>query len=172
MHDRRSFAGRLLAVATTLLLSPAALWASPGRALFVIARSKNANLLKFEVRERADGRLDPARPLDVYWLMLAENGRREELTWTERKFAYGFVVTRVSEQGCRLTLTACARRSIQVERTSAGYRAQLSIHGKPATLRRIFVRSHDGGLLPRVEYVELSGVDESGALVSERIAAT
>ena len=36
------------------------------------------------------------QPIDVYWLMLAENGRREELTWMERKMAYGFEVSGLS----------------------------------------------------------------------------
>ncbi len=111
----------------------------------------------------------PACPIDAYWLMLAENGRREELTWTERKLAYGFSVSEQTGQGLTLHLSACTTRELRVRSTAGAFRAQLDIAGQAAFLQRIFVHTEEGLLLPRVRYVELFGVTTGARPVSERI---
>jgi len=58
--------------------------------LFIIERSKNANVVHYDARLDADGRLDPKEPVVAYWIMLAEDGRRENLNWIEKRKAYGF----------------------------------------------------------------------------------
>ena len=58
--------------------------------LFIIERSKNANVVHYDARLTADGKLDPKDPVIAYWVLSAEDGRREELSWIEKKKAYGF----------------------------------------------------------------------------------
>jgi len=82
MLTRRALPVALAAAALELSASPE-LFALPSRELFTLGRSKNANVVKYAVRTGQNGRLNPAEPVEAYWLMLAENGRREELTWTE-----------------------------------------------------------------------------------------
>lgn len=108
------------------------------------------------------------QPIDVYWLMLAENGRREELTWMERKMAYGFEVSKATPQGFTLQLAAYKQRLIRVEKAGESFRARIFISGKPATLTRLFIFS-DGGIVPKVRYVDLYGITDERAKVSERI---
>ena len=138
--------------------------------MFTLARTKNANVIKYAVRVDRDEHLDRKNPIEAYWLMRAEDGRREELTWTERRLAYGFSVSRVSQDGLILRLSACATRDLHVRPTLAGYRAELDISGQRAFLQRIFVRTDEGSLIPRVRYVEISGVTSDGQRVQERIA--
>lgn len=147
--------------------------AQPAENLFTVARSKNANVVRYDIQRRADGQLDPAQPVAAYWLMLAENGRREGLSWLERELAYGFSVSKVTGAGFSLRLLAFKQREIQVHHAGGSYRARVVISGKPATLNRIFVRADEGGgLLPRVRYVELQGIADGGTPVTERIPAT
>ena len=47
--------------------------------LFTISRSTNANVLHYDANFASPGKLDPKMPIVVYWIMLAENGRREEI---------------------------------------------------------------------------------------------
>ena len=85
MLSRRAF--QWLAPATLLeLCLPALAQAAPSRELFTLARNTNANVVKYAVRIAKDGQLEASDPIEAYWRMLAENGRREELTWTERQF--------------------------------------------------------------------------------------
>lgn len=159
-----------------LLAGGAWCWGRPAAAapraslLFSIARSKNANVVRYVAL--LDGqRLDPRRPIHAYWQMLAEDGRREELSFAEHKLAYGFEVSRLGPTSCELRLVAFAERVVLVERSSHGVRALVRIAGEQAVLQRIFVKASEGGLLPSVEYVDVRGTSLSGAPVSERLRA-
>lgn len=137
--------------------------------LFTIVRSKNANVVRYVARTTRQSALDLRRPIDAHWLMLAEDGRREELSWAERRLAYGFSVSNVSAGGCALALVACESRPIRAERAGNGFRALLSIRGQRSILKRIFVQTTEAGLLPSVAYLELFGTTLDGAPLSERI---
>lgn len=138
--------------------------------LFLIARSKNRNVVHYSARLQ-DGQLHPESPVEAHWQMLAEDGRREELSWAERKLAYGFSVSELAPESCRLQLVAFKNRSLSVERQAQSFRAVVSIAGKRAVLERIFVQTHEGGILPSVEYLELFGTALSGGAVNERLTA-
>jgi Domain of unknown function (DUF4833) len=167
MLSRRDL--HVLASGAALSLVAPRLFATSSRELFTLGRSKNANVVRYAVRSGADGRLDAARPVEAYWLMLAEDGRREELTWTERKLAYGFSVSEQTSQGLLLHLSACSARELRVRSSDGAFRAELAIAGQRAFLQRIFVHTEEGLLLPRVRFVELSGVTARARHVSERI---
>ena len=138
--------------------------------LFRIERSKNANVVQYAVQLRADGSLDPKEPVVAYWLRLAKDGRRKELSWVQRRFAYGFETdydreTRVAT----LRMRADIGREIRVVRTDHGYRAELPIDGRPAIVERIFIESIEGGVLPKVEHIDFWGADvETGEPRYER----
>ena len=151
------------------LCAPLAASAGASRELFTLGRSSNANVVKYAVRAGKDGRLLTSAPVEAYWLMLAENGRREELTWTERELAYGFSVSDVSAQGCTLHLAACADRALRVSAANGGYRVELAIAHSPAILHSVFVQLDSGALLPSVRHVEVSGVTATGMRICERI---
>jgi hypothetical protein len=167
MLSRRAW--HLVAAGAALDLFAPRAHAATSRELFTLSRSKNANVVKYAVRTDAQGGLDAASPVEAYWLMLAENGRREELTWTERKLAYGFSISRQSRQGFALHLSACSKREVYVLAAGGSFRAELGIAGQRAFLQRIFVSTEEGLLLPHVRYIELSGITASAQRVTERI---
>lgn len=168
MLSRRAFHGIAPAALLQLCLSERAS-ALPSRELFTLARNTNANVLKYAVHTRRDGLLDSDNPIEAYWLMFAENGRREELTWTERQLAYGFSTSNSSPYGCLLRLTACPERELRVHMIDAAFRVEVVISGKLATLKRIFVFAESHAFLPSVRYVEISGISASGKRVTERL---
>ncbi len=168
MLNRRSLAG-LFGAAVAHAVCPASAEARPTAVtLFTIARSKNANVVRYRARLDKNG-LDLARPIEAYWLMLAEGGHREELTWAERRLAYGFDWSNVTAQHCSLDLSAVKQRRLEVERRDGRFVALLTIAGKRAALERIFVQTSEGGLLPNVQYLDVTGVSSSGGLLRERI---
>jgi Domain of unknown function (DUF4833) len=142
---------------------------SDGSQLFRIARSKNANVVVYRACLRGDG-LNLAQPISAHWVMLAEDGRREELTWAERQFAYGFEVTQATADSCYVTLLACKDRPVLVERGAQGFRARCRVAGERAVLSRVFVQTREGGLVPSVQHVDLVGVSTRGAPLRERLA--
>ena len=56
--------------------------------LFTIEKNTNANAVHYEARLTRDGRLDPIQPVIAYWVMAAEDGRRQALNFIERTRAY------------------------------------------------------------------------------------
>jgi hypothetical protein len=168
MLSRRAF--QMLAPAIlSELCRPRLAHALPSRELFTLARNTNANVVKYAVRTGKDGVLDGTDPIEAYWLMLAENGRREPLTWTERHLAYGFSVSSSSQRGCVLRLTACPERELNVRAFAGAYRAEAAIAKQLAVLQRIYVCAEQHSLLPSVRYVEISGTNTTGQWVTERI---
>jgi hypothetical protein len=172
MHRRKLFESAIALAGSTFVcpLASAAKAGSTAR-LFVITRSKNANIVRYDVRLKSDGSLDSAQPMVAYWILAAENNRRESLSWLERRLAYGYEVTDVRDDGFRLRLAAFERRPLRVERDAAGaFRARTQIGNRPAFLRRVFVDTSERGVLPSVNYLELHGSDAARSTpVSERL---
>jgi hypothetical protein len=157
-------------IAFAMLLSlPAS--ALRGRGLFVIQRSKNANTVQYDLRVDRYGKPHADEPLTAYWVLHERGGRREGLSFFERQLAYGWrIVGPVREAGFVFQLQACDRRSIRVTRQAGRYRAQIRIAGKTAYLTKLFVKSTETGLVPKVHYVELFGEDAAtGAALRERL---
>jgi hypothetical protein len=130
------------------------------RHLFTIQRSKNVNLVQYDAQLTPAGKLDPKEPVVAYWVMLAEDGRKQQLMWIEKEMAYGFKARYEAEGDFAiLDMVADIRRTVKIYETGGRYRAETLIDGKPAFVEKIYVKSIEGNTLPRVEYVEFSGED-------------
>ena len=165
MLSRRAALGVALALSAGTVLAGGSV---TSQKLFPITRSKNANVVNYAVRLR-DKRLDLEDPMVAYWVMNAEDGRREGLSWLE-EFAYGFDVTsKVTLSGFRVRLKAFSAREIAVEKTADNrYRATITIRGRRAILDKIHVATDESGVKPTVRYVDLFGKVGNEA-VSERL---
>jgi len=131
----------------------------------------NANVVHYEARLDSVSELERVRPLVAYWVMLAEDGRRQELGWFERQFAYGWSqVSRTEARRLEVRLMAFSQRSLVVRVEASGaVRAELRISGRAAVLQRIFVQLADGGG-PTVRHIDLFGTElDSGRPVRERL---
>ncbi len=139
--------------------------------LFFIERSKNKNLVQYDVQLTANKDLSDSRPVNVYWVL--ENGRREELNPIERKYAYGIArQEKVDRDKFKVILAAFKGLEIIVEKLNDSFKAVVSINGTESILQKIYVKSEETQAgLPRVLYVELFGRNkETGRPVKERIS--
>lgn len=146
-------------------------FAQSAQNLFIIQRSKNRNEVHYDARLLQDGRLDPKKPVIAYWRLLAEDGRREELGFFERRKAYGFSLKPDSSGKLYwMTLVAYRDRAIKVYKNGKGACAELVIDGQPSYLRKLYIATDESGFIPSVKYVELYGVDvKSGKPRREKI---
>ena len=128
--------------------------------LFIIERSKNANVVHYDARLTADGKLDPKEPVIAYWVMVTKGGRREKLNWVEKKKAYGFTIKQdPSVNGFKMTLVAAPERQITVKKEKDAVRAEAAIDGRPAVLEKMYINASDGLTGPKVQYIEVYGKD-------------
>lgn len=138
--------------------------------LFRIERSKNDNIVAYDLRLDGDGRPDPKSPVEAYWV-IAEDGARYALSAVQKRFAYGFKSELVDPEVVVLRLAADLGREIRVERVRGVFRALIDIGGRRAVLDHIYVKSVERKLLlPSVEFVDLFGFDpDTGDERRERI---
>jgi hypothetical protein len=123
----------------------------------------------YELRRGADGALDGTEPVHASWILLAEQGEREELSFFERSLAYGFALDS-TRSGQQLRLRAAPDRPVTLSEHRGCTRALTRIAGRAGVLDTIFVQA-GAGLIPAVQWVELSGVDaETGEPLRERLS--
>jgi len=127
--------------------------------LFRLERSKNANIVQYDVQLTSDGKLYPKEPVIAYWIRLAEDGRKKDLTWFQRKWYYGFKTKYNASSNAAIILMARCQREIKIYEVEGVYRGEIRINGQPAFLERIFVTYPEKGLFRNTGYVELYGKD-------------
>jgi hypothetical protein len=148
----------LSAVILTSIVVPA--YAKNTRPLFVIERSTNKNVVHYDAQLTRDGSLDPKEPVIAYWVMLANGGHREELTFLEKQLGLGFTIQPDSSgRGYRMALAADRQREITVYQKGDQVGAEIMISGRLALLRKVHVNLTEGFVLPTVNSIELFGRD-------------
>lgn len=151
----------IVAFALATLCATAGLAAEPCPAhLFVIERSKNANIVAYDAKSGPTGEFKSSEPVVAYWLLNAKKGQREELTVVERKHAYGFDVTPGDTPGIYvMAFKASRKRRLMIRMLNGCPVAIAPIGGHDGILHRLFVQSKTDSLRQKVEYVELFGED-------------
>ncbi len=139
--------------------------------LFRIGRSKNANVIVYEARLSPAGAFDPNEPVKASWLLLADKGEREDLSWFEWRMAYGFDIRPANPgPGYLLTFKAKVDRPVRVLLRHGCPVAIAPFGGKQGILKRIFIQAEDHYLIPSVNYVDVFGSDpETGQELYEHI---
>ncbi len=170
-RSRRRALARLLAAGGALAIARVGWAKEKSQRLFVIDRSKNANIVAYDAHLDDDGYLDLKEPLTAYWVLKAEGGGRAKLTWFQWKYAYGFVVVgKPTREGFRFHMFAVPERVFAVRRARGQYRAELILTGRTCQLVSIYVHTDESGILPKVLYADLHGRDlASGRPIVERI---
>ena len=168
----RSFIIVLLLLILSLL--PESIFAVSGDKvshLFFIERSKNKNLVQYEIRLTENSDPLDIRPVNVYWIL--ENGRREELNPIEREYAYGIVrQEKLDKNKFKVILAGLKALEIIVERLNDSFKAMVSINGRESILEKIYIKSEEKRTgLPKILYIDLFGrTKATGLPIRERIA--
>ncbi|MDR3049407.1 MAG: DUF4833 domain-containing protein [Elusimicrobiota bacterium] len=135
--------------------------------LFKIERNKNANVVMYDIVLNDDGTVNEANPIDSYWLLLARDGRREEVASFEKR-AYGYTIVKKGADYI-LTLKAVKDRDIKIMIVGGKPKGEIMINDKPAYLNKVYVFATNG-IIPSVQYYTLTGTDiQTAAEVSEKI---
>jgi hypothetical protein len=159
-----------LACALLFARAPEARADGPCGPLFVVERSVNANVVVYEAVRGADGRMDPKKPIRVFWRMYAEDGREAGLNFFERIRAYGVEVAgHPGPDTFLLRMKAFPGRPLVLRDQGGCAEVVTEIGGRKAVLSRVFVSS-TRGLFPSVAFVDVFGKDaETEAPLAEHI---
>lgn len=130
------------------------------KTLFYLQRNKNANTVMYEANILSNGKLDPEKPVSVYWIRYTEGGEKKELNWIQRWMAYGvdFEPAKDGSGNFIITPVALKQRKIIVSVDKEGNaNAYLTMNGKYARLNRIFAQAQETNWLPTVKFVQIKG---------------
>ena len=139
--------------------------------LFRIERSKNANIIQYDVQVRPNGKMDKMNPVVGYWIRLAEQGQEQKLTWIQNKFAFGFKAgLNADSESLSLDMVIDLGRLISVQRYGEVYKAITDINGEQSQLEKVYIHATGKGLWTTVHYIDLYGIDlDNGGETYQRI---
>lgn len=139
--------------------------------LFYVQRTSNTNTIMYDLNIKKDGTLDTESPVHVYWIRYADDGKKKELNYIQRKFAYGINSKKLGNDAWDLRFVSYGKVPLTLKKaTDNNYYVYTKINNQQAILKKIFLKI-DGGTfwVPNVVYVELKGLDPAtGKEVSER----
>lgn len=131
------------------------------RSLFYVQRTPNTNTIMYELNMK-DGVLNEDNPVHVYWIRYTEGGKTAELSFIQRKFAYGVKVSKLAPEKYKLLFAAYDKIPFYLMKSTAGiYHTYVELDGKMIVLNRLYIRIDPGGTFwaPNVKYVEFKGIE-------------
>ena len=103
------------------------------------------------------GVLDAKHPIDVYYILYAVDGKRQNLSMIERMMAYGYGFEKIGYNRFKIKLKALPERPVVLHLDGKGHPVvEMSINGQASVLDRVFVKAKPS-TYTNVEYVELYG---------------
>ncbi len=135
--------------------------------LFYLQRTPNTNTIVYELNYK-NGEIDRENPIHEFWIRYQENGQRQELSYIQRKFAYGIKTTKLADNRYELRFVSYKKYKMYLE---PGPDKKLSVYtiinNKKVMLTSIFLKIKEGGSFwsPNIEYVEVSGIEPASRLV-------
>ncbi|KQM76343.1 CDP-alcohol phosphatidyltransferase [Pedobacter sp. Leaf216] len=142
--------------------------------LFYLQRDPNTNTIICQLNVDKRGVVDKNQPVNVFWMRYGDNGEKKDLSYIQRKFAYGIISKDLGNGQFELRFTSHKKLPMYLNKLGADkkYHVFATINNKKMQVERIFLRIEGGTFwFPNVKYVEIKGFDasEPSKVLVERI---
>ncbi len=130
--------------------------------LFYLQRDPNSNTIIYELNVNAKGEINKSEPVLVYWLRYDDNGEKKDLSYIQRKFAYGIQTKEIGKDQFEIRFVSHKKIPMYLMQSKEDqkFHVYVTVNNKKIELSKIFVRIEGGSFwLPNVKYVELSGIN-------------
>jgi len=138
--------------------------------LFYLQRDPNTNTIICQLNVDKRGEINKNQPVNVFWMRYGDKGEKKELSYIQRKFAYGIISKDLGNGQFELRFTSHKKLPMYLSKSVVDkkYHVYATINNKKMVLERIFLRIEGGSFwFPNVKYVEIKGHD--AALPSKQI---
>lgn len=128
--------------------------------LFYLQRQPNSNTIVVELNVKGDGQVGLDEPVHVFWIRYQDNGKKKELNFIQRKFAFGINSKTVGTNIYDLNFVSYKKMKFRLEKGADNFwRVYATLKdGTRMILRRVYLHINGGSFWnPNVEYVELKG---------------
>jgi hypothetical protein len=143
--------------------------------LFYLQRSIDINTIIYEANTLNDGSLYEDMPLNIYWIDYADGGVRSSLTKAQRMYAYGIRSRIIDKKNQVYLVNLVSYKTIEIlirpVNEQMKFQAFITINGKTAILRKIFINIIGGSMYkPVISYIRIYGYDAvTGLEINEKI---
>lgn len=124
--------------------------------LFYISRSLNKNVVIYSYN-KSEKKLNENNPINSYWIMREKEGNPvEELTYFEKKMAFGLTIIDTKDTECYFNVSALPNETLQLKLTNEGkFRCHYIYNQKEYILKKVYVETDENSMIPKVNFVEL-----------------
>jgi hypothetical protein len=140
--------------------------------LFKIERSRDPDIVLYDVNVDSQGNLDTSMPISVYWKKFTENGAFEPLTGIQKRFGYGIKYQNISEHSAEFKFVSSLERIFELRKSGDDhYRVYTYADGKKVEVKSLFIHFEDDAFwFPEISRIEVVGIDiAQGGLINESI---
>ncbi|MCC2548589.1 DUF4833 domain-containing protein [Hymenobacter sp. BT175] len=128
--------------------------------LFYLQRDPNTNTVIYQLNVNKAGQVDEDEPVRAFWLRYQEQGQRQELSFIQRKFAYGLTARKVSVNRYELKFAAYNKLPFYLLKSSVDktFHVFTVIASQQIVLTRVYLHIEGGTFwVPNVKYIEFTG---------------
>lgn len=127
--------------------------------LFYIQRNLNKNTVVYALNKKSDGLIDEHYPMRVFWIKYTDGGNQEELNYIQTK-AFGYSSEKITNSTFEFKMDSYHKLRFFIAHTPENqHHIVTRINGQDAKLNNIYVYANEFGLFPKVEYIELYGLE-------------
>ena len=140
--------------------------------LFKIDRSRDPDIVLYDVNVDSQGNLDTTMPISVYWKKFNEKGTFKPLTGIQKKFGYGIKFQNIDEHSAVFKFVSSLERMFELRKSGDDdYRVYTYAEGKKVEVKSLFIQFEDDSFwFPEISRIELVGIDVAqGGLITESI---
>lgn len=136
--------------------------------LFYIQHNLNHNTYVYEINLEK-GKLNKIDPVKVYRINYEDKGQKENLSFIQRKYAYG--VNYISADKTKFNLSATRAIPMVLNTNDKNSWIEIEINNKKLILEKIFIQSNEKskGLKIKVDSIIFIGKDVKGNLIREKL---
>lgn len=141
--------------------------------LFKIDRSRNSDVIVYDVNLNNKEELDKSTPINIYWVKNTKKGNTEPLTGIQKKFGYGLKFISISNNMADFQFVSYFDRVFKLRKTDNNQFKVFTISAnKKVEVQRLYVQFEDNSSwIPSIINIELYGIDtDNGNPVSESIS--
>jgi hypothetical protein len=140
--------------------------------LFYLQRDPTINTVIYALNVDEKGNVNREDPLNIYWIRYTEGSIKKDLSYIQRKFAFGIDSKEVGKDKYELRFVSRKTLVFMLQRNDKGYYVSIALNNKNIKVTRIYVKIEGGSFwLPNVKYADIEGTDlATGKPVSERIS--
>lgn len=140
--------------------------------LFKIDRSRDPDIVVYDVRLDSQGKLDTSSPISVYWKKFTRDSIFEPLSGIQKKFGYGIKFQNINEHSADFKFVSSLDRKFELRKSGNNhYKVYTYSEGNKVEVKSLFIHFKDDSFwFPEISRIELVGLDtEKGSMVSESI---